>query len=165
MQETIAELWPEVRSDESARAMEAIAEGLWVLSEKYEKRGCIAQAVKCLEAICQSHVSFLPIVEVKTRLRIATLLLHHADNVTHAKTHLERAVILLFSNLTGFLFLRCCQVPILMSNSAPNRKLIISYMPGLISSVSSYHFLWFHVVTSWRELSLLFVAVYFSRFI
>ncbi|KAI5077473.1 hypothetical protein GOP47_0007297 [Adiantum capillus-veneris] len=76
-------------------AMEAVAEGLWSLAEKFEEGKCIAQAVKCLEALCQSHVSFLPILEVKTRLRIATLLLNHSDNVTHAKNHLERAQLLL----------------------------------------------------------------------
>ncbi|MCO5550423.1 hypothetical protein L7F22_003909 [Adiantum nelumboides] len=75
--------------------MEAVAEGLWLLAEKFEEGGCIAQAVKCLEALCQSHVSFLPILEVKTRLRIATILLNHTDNVTHAKNHLERAQLLL----------------------------------------------------------------------
>ena len=72
--------------------MEAIAQGLWALAEKHEKEGCIAQSLKCLEAICQSHVSFLPTVEVKTRLWIASLLLRHSDNVTYARTHLERAV-------------------------------------------------------------------------
>eukprot|EP00252_Welwitschia_mirabilis_P009254 TRINITY_DN2169_c0_g1_i1.p1 TRINITY_DN2169_c0_g1~~TRINITY_DN2169_c0_g1_i1.p1 ORF type:complete len:666 (-),score=133.06 TRINITY_DN2169_c0_g1_i1:361-2358(-) len=75
--------------------MEGVAEGLWQMSEEFEANGSIAQAVKCLEAICQSQVSFLPIVEVKTRLRIATLLLTHSDNVTHAKNHLERAQLLL----------------------------------------------------------------------
>ncbi|KAG0591394.1 hypothetical protein M758_1G168900 [Ceratodon purpureus] len=75
--------------------MESIAEGLWQLAEQHEVGGCIAQAVKCLEAICQSQVSFLPVIEVKTRLRIATLLLQHTDNVTHAKAHLERAQLLL----------------------------------------------------------------------
>jgi len=72
--------------------MEAVAEGLWGLAEYHEKRGEIGKAVKCLEAICQSEVSFFPIVEVKTRLRIATLLLHHSHNVNHAKSHLERSV-------------------------------------------------------------------------
>lgn len=72
--------------------MEAIAEGLWQLAEENEKAGRIAPAVKCLEAICQSQVSFLPVIEVKTRLRIASLLLEHTDNVPQAKAHLERAV-------------------------------------------------------------------------
>lgn len=72
--------------------MEAVAEGLWGLAEYHETRGEIGKAVKCLEAICQSEVSFFPIVEVKTRLRIATLLLHHSHNVNHAKSHLERSV-------------------------------------------------------------------------
>ncbi|ESW13988.1 hypothetical protein PHAVU_008G243600 [Phaseolus vulgaris] len=77
--------------------MEAVAEGLWGLAEYHEKRGEIGKAVKCLEAICQSEVSFFPIVEVKTRLRIATLLLHHSHNVNHAKSHLERSQLLLKS--------------------------------------------------------------------
>ncbi|KAL5549491.1 hypothetical protein UlMin_004722 [Ulmus minor] len=50
---------------------------IWLLSEQ---KGEIGKAVKCLEAICQSQVSFFPIVEVKTRLRIATLLLQHSHN-------------------------------------------------------------------------------------
>ncbi|KOM47124.1 hypothetical protein LR48_Vigan07g082800 [Vigna angularis] len=77
--------------------MEAVAEGLWGLAEYHETRGEIGKAVKCLEAICQSEVSFFPIVEVKTRLRIATLLLHHSHNVNHAKSHLERSQLLLKS--------------------------------------------------------------------
>ncbi|XP_022730009.1 sister chromatid cohesion protein SCC4 isoform X2 [Durio zibethinus] len=77
--------------------MEAVAEGLWGLADYHEKKGEIGKAVKCLEAICQSHASFLPIVEVKTRLRIATLLLRHSHNVNHAKSHLERSQLLLNS--------------------------------------------------------------------
>ncbi|XP_059429670.1 sister chromatid cohesion protein SCC4 [Corylus avellana] len=77
--------------------MEAVAEGLWGLADYHESTGEIGKAVKCLEAICQSHVSFFPIVEVKTRLRIATLLLKHSHNVTHAKSHLERSQLLLKS--------------------------------------------------------------------
>ncbi|KAI8574138.1 hypothetical protein RHMOL_Rhmol01G0331200 [Rhododendron molle] len=77
--------------------MEEVAEGLWGLADHHEKKGEIGKAVKCLEAICQSQVSFLPIVEVKTRLRIATLLLKHSHNVNHAKSHLERSQLLLKS--------------------------------------------------------------------
>ncbi|XP_040993384.1 sister chromatid cohesion protein SCC4 [Juglans microcarpa x Juglans regia] len=77
--------------------MEAVAEGLWGLADYHESKGEIGKAVKCLEAICQSQVSFFPIVEVKTRLRIATLLLKHSHNVTHAKSHLERSQLLLKS--------------------------------------------------------------------
>jgi MAternally-affected-uncoordination protein len=72
--------------------MEAIAEGLWGLADYHETKGEIAKTVKCLEAICQSSVSFFPIVEVKTRLRIATILLHHSRNSNHARSHLERSV-------------------------------------------------------------------------
>ncbi|KAH6836865.1 Tetratricopeptide repeat superfamily protein [Perilla frutescens var. hirtella] len=77
--------------------MEAVAEGLWALAEQHEQRLEIREAVKCLEAICQSPVSFLPIVEIKTRLRVAALLLKHSHNVNHAKSHLERSQLLLKS--------------------------------------------------------------------
>ncbi|KAK6912324.1 Chromatid cohesion factor MAU2 [Dillenia turbinata] len=77
--------------------MEVVAEGLWRLADYHEKRGEVGKAVKCLEAICQSQVSFFPIVEVKTRLRIASLLLNHFHNVNHAKSHLERSQLLLKS--------------------------------------------------------------------
>lgn len=85
--------------------MEEIAEGLWQLAELHEKAGCIPPAVKCLEAICQSQVSFLPVIEVKTRLRIATLLLQYTDNVPQAKAHLERAVGV--SNAVCTRFMQC----------------------------------------------------------
>ncbi|PIN25550.1 hypothetical protein CDL12_01708 [Handroanthus impetiginosus] len=77
--------------------MEAVAEGLWALAEHHEQRKEIGKAVKCLEAICQSPVSFLPIVEIKTRLRVASLLLKHSHNINHAKAHLERSQLLLKS--------------------------------------------------------------------
>lgn len=72
--------------------MEAVAEGLWGLADYHEKTGEIGKAIKCLEAICQSRVSFLPIIEAKTRLHVATLLLRHTHNLNQAKAHLERAV-------------------------------------------------------------------------
>lgn len=77
--------------------MDGVAEGLWELADLHEKNGEIAKSIKCLEAICQSTVSFLPVIEVKTRLRIATLLLKHSNNVNHAKSHLERSQLLLKS--------------------------------------------------------------------
>ncbi|KAL7081878.1 hypothetical protein ACP275_14G066000 [Erythranthe tilingii] len=77
--------------------MEAVAEGLWELAEQHEQSREIGKAVKCLEAICQSPISFLPIVEIKTRLRLAALLLKHSHNVNHAKSHLERSQLLLKS--------------------------------------------------------------------
>ncbi|XP_010650793.1 sister chromatid cohesion protein SCC4 isoform X2 [Vitis vinifera] len=77
--------------------METVAEGLWGLADMHEKKGEIGKAVKCLEALCQSQVSFLPILEIKTRLRIATLLLKHSHNLNHAKSHLERSQLLLKS--------------------------------------------------------------------
>ncbi|XP_077239230.1 tetratricopeptide repeat (TPR)-like superfamily protein [Tasmannia lanceolata] len=79
------------------REMEAVAEGLWGLADYHERIGEIGKTVKCLEAICQSKVSFLPIIEIKTRLRIASLLLKHTHNVNHARSHLERSQLLLKS--------------------------------------------------------------------
>ncbi|CAN0876848.1 Sister chromatid cohesion protein SCC4 [Linum grandiflorum] len=77
--------------------MEAVAEGLWGLADYHEKRGEVAKSIKCLEAICQSQSPFLPIIEVKTRLRLATLLLKHTHHANHAKSHLERSQLLLKS--------------------------------------------------------------------
>lgn len=89
--------------------METVAEGLWSLADRWEEEGRVGQAVKCLEAICQSHVSFLPITDVKTRLRIASLLLRHTDNVSHAKSHLERAVRIFFFSISHGIY-RCYHV-------------------------------------------------------
>ena len=50
------------------------------------------QAVKCLEAVCQSPVPFLPLVEIRTRMALARVLLRHSTNVTRAKEHMDRVV-------------------------------------------------------------------------
>ncbi|GAV58591.1 TPR_2 domain-containing protein/Cohesin_load domain-containing protein [Cephalotus follicularis] len=92
--------------------MQAVAEGLWSLADYWEKKGDMGKAVKCLEAICQSHVSFLPIVEVKSRLRVASLLMKHTHNVTQAKAHLERAQLLLKS-IPSCLQLKCATYSLL----------------------------------------------------
>ncbi|KAK3249715.1 hypothetical protein CYMTET_40870 [Cymbomonas tetramitiformis] len=68
----------------------AVADALLVLAGEFSADGCHLQAIKCLEAICQSQESFLPLVEVETRLRLAQLLLQHTDNFAAAKAHLER---------------------------------------------------------------------------
>lgn len=52
------------------------------------------QAIKCLEAICQSE-AFLPEVQVKARLRVSALLLEYTDNYDEAKIHLERTQLVL----------------------------------------------------------------------
>ncbi|OVA02200.1 Cohesin loading factor [Macleaya cordata] len=109
--------------------MEALAEGLWGLADLHEQKGEIGKAVKCLEAICQSQVSFLPIIEIKTRLRIATLLLKHTHNVNHAKSHLERSQLLLKSIPSCF-ELKCraysllCQCYHLVGAIPPQKQII-----------------------------------------
>jgi MAternally-affected-uncoordination protein len=50
------------------------------------------QAIKSLEAICQSAVSCLPQLELKARIRLASLLLKYTDNGIAAKQKLEPAV-------------------------------------------------------------------------
>ncbi|XP_059659915.1 sister chromatid cohesion protein SCC4 [Cornus florida] len=119
--------------------MESVAEGLWGLADHHEKMGEIGKAIKCLEAICQSTVSFLPIVEIKTRLRIATLLLKHSHNVNHAKSHLERSQLLLKSIPSCF-ELKCRAYSLLsqcyhLVGSIPSQKQILN--KGLELTTSS----------------------------
>ncbi|GAB2274700.1 hypothetical protein Dimus_009471 [Dionaea muscipula] len=119
--------------------MEGVAEGLWGLADYHEKRGEIGKAIKCLEAIPQSSVSFLPIVEVKFRLRIATLLLRHSHNVNQAKSHLERSQLLLKSIPSCFelkyraysLLSQCYH----LVGAIPSQKQIISKAIELIESL------------------------------
>lgn len=120
--------------------MEAVAEGLWGLADYHENKGEIGKAVKCLEAICQSHVSFLPIVEIKTRLRISTLLLKHTHNVNHAKSHLERSQLLLKAIPSCF-ELKCRTFSLLsqcyhLVGAIPPQKLILYKALDLTSSAS-----------------------------
>lgn len=74
---------------------ERAAAGLWLLADRHEQRGGISEAIKCVEAICQSQPAFLPLTEVKSRVRVAALLLEHTENVGQARHHLERAQLLL----------------------------------------------------------------------
>lgn len=118
--------------------MEAVAEGLWEMAENFEKKGEIAKAIKCLEAICQSNVSFLPIVEVKTRIRIAALLLRHTHNVNQAKYHLERSQLLLKSIPSCF-ELKCRAYSLLsqcyhLVGSIPPQKQILNKALELVAS-------------------------------
>ncbi|KAF3635954.1 hypothetical protein FXO37_25702 [Capsicum annuum] len=118
--------------------MERVAEGLWVLADYEEKKGEIGKSVKCLEAICQSQVSFLPIIEIKTRLRIANLLLNHSNNVNHAKSHLERSQLLLKSIPSCF-ELKCRAYSLLsqcyqLVGAIPSQKQILNKGLELIST-------------------------------
>ncbi|KAF6139826.1 hypothetical protein GIB67_009673 [Kingdonia uniflora] len=63
-------------------------------------------------------VAFLPI-EIKTRLRIATLPLKHSHNVNHAKSHLERSQLLLKS-IPSYFELKCRAFSLLMKLWACN---------------------------------------------
>ncbi|KAL5720760.1 hypothetical protein ACHQM5_013399 [Ranunculus cassubicifolius] len=77
--------------------METIAEALWGLADLHESLNEIPKSIKSLESLFNSPISLLPITEIKTRLRIATLLLKHTHNINHAKSHLERSQLLLKS--------------------------------------------------------------------
>lgn len=75
---------------------ETVVEGLWALADEAEQvHRNIPTAIKCLETAVASGLSLLPLAEVRTRLRLAQLLLSHTHNLTHAKSHLERAHLLL----------------------------------------------------------------------
>ncbi|XP_010555016.1 PREDICTED: uncharacterized protein LOC104824615 [Tarenaya hassleriana] len=110
--------------------MEGVAEGLWGLADYHQKKGDVGKSIKCLEAICQSQVSFLPLVEVKSRLRVSSLLLRYSDNVNHAKSHLERCLLLLKSIPSSFdlkfktysLLSHCYH---LLASFAPQRNLLL----------------------------------------
>ncbi|GLT45154.1 hypothetical protein SLA2020_190070 [Shorea laevis] len=119
--------------------MEAVAEGLWGLADYHEKTGEIGKAIKCLEAICQSRVSFLPIIEAKTRLHVATLLLRHTHNLNHAKAHLERAQLIL-NSLPSCFELKCRAYSLLshcynVLGSIPHQKQILYKALQLASTV------------------------------
>lgn len=121
--------------------MESVAEGLWALADYQEKKGDVGKAIKCLEAICQTSVSFLPVTEVKTRLRIASLLLNHTHNVNHAKSHLERSHLLLKSIPSCF-DLKCKAFSLLSQSyhlvgAISSQKLLLSRALDLISAASA----------------------------
>ncbi len=90
---------------------------LWALSDQCLAQGKVIEAVRCLESIvqrgCATHhlhagQQTQPLgetsaiakgavvdVEVKTRLRLADVLIRFTTNYHHAKAHLDRAVRLL----------------------------------------------------------------------
>ena len=119
--------------------MEAVAEGLWGLADHHERKGEMGKALKCLEAICQSRAAFYPVVEVRTRLRAATLLLKHSHNVAHAKAHLERAQLLL-NSVPSCLDLKCraysllSQCYHLVGAIAPQRQILHKALDLLASA-------------------------------
>ena len=69
----------------------AAFEALQSLAEEFAAAGAPLQSLKCLEAALNGELSPPPLVEVRARLRLATLLLRHADAAGAAKAQLERA--------------------------------------------------------------------------
>ncbi|XP_023761709.1 cyprosin [Lactuca sativa] len=51
--------------------MDGVAEGLWELVDLHENNGEIMKSVKRIETIYQNTVSFLPVIEFKTRKSVA----------------------------------------------------------------------------------------------
>ncbi|KAJ3670735.1 hypothetical protein LUZ60_008161 [Juncus effusus] len=72
-------------------------EGLCALAEESTLRRDFPAAIRCLEASLSSPPSFplSPLLESQIRLRLASLLLSHTHNLHHAKSHLERSLLLL----------------------------------------------------------------------
>ncbi|MCL7050589.1 hypothetical protein MKW94_028283 [Papaver nudicaule] len=129
------------------------AEGLWELADFHEQNFDIGKTVKCLEAICQSQISFSPIVEIKSRLRIASLLLTYTHNINHAKSHLERSELLLKS-IPACLELKCRVYSLLsqcyyLLGAIPSQKQIINKGLGLVSRGDGFEVkLWYCNFTS-----------------
>ncbi|XP_074575943.1 sister chromatid cohesion protein SCC4 [Curcuma longa] len=119
--------------------MEAVVEGLWSLAEEAELRRDYGAAVKCLEALLQSDASLLPLVEIRTRLRLAYILLNRSYNLNHAKAHLERALLLLSSAPSASLHLKLSAHSLLarcyhLVGAIPAQKHIILRALNLLSS-------------------------------
>ncbi|RZS21070.1 hypothetical protein BHM03_00053653 [Ensete ventricosum] len=119
--------------------MEAVVEGLWSLAEEAELCRDYGAAVKCLESLLQCGASLLPLVEIRTRLRLAHLLLSRSHNLNHAKAHLERALLLLSSGRSAALHLKLSAHSLLarcyhLVGAIPPQKHIILRALDLLSS-------------------------------
>eukprot|EP01104_Vermistella_antarctica_P011282 TRINITY_DN3144_c0_g1_i1.p1 TRINITY_DN3144_c0_g1~~TRINITY_DN3144_c0_g1_i1.p1 ORF type:complete len:349 (-),score=98.24 TRINITY_DN3144_c0_g1_i1:120-1166(-) len=82
---------------------------LWGLAEHHAKRTKHFEAITCLEAIIQAYTpsptqrdgegpassKLLVLVEVRTRVRLAELLLRHTHCIGLAKAHLDRSLLLI----------------------------------------------------------------------
>ncbi|CAL9778278.1 unnamed protein product [Musa acuminata subsp. burmannicoides] len=119
--------------------MEAVVEGLWSLAEEAELRRDYGAAAKCLESLLQCGASLLPLVEIRTRLRLAHLLLSRSHNLNHAKAHLERALLLLSSARSAALHLKLSAHSLLarcyhLIGAIPSQKHILLRALDLLSS-------------------------------
>ncbi|KAF6153108.1 hypothetical protein GIB67_034830 [Kingdonia uniflora] len=93
-----------------------------------------------LRSSLSKPVAFLPI-EIKTRLRFATLLLKHSHNVNQAKSHLERSQLLLKS-IPSYFELKCRAYSLLsqcynLVGAIPQQKQIINKGLELISTAEN----------------------------
>jgi MAternally-affected-uncoordination protein len=65
----------------------------WATAEELLKYGHVVDCIRCLEGLCiKVNFDRQPILEVKTRIRLAIILLKYTENFNHAKVHLEKAV-------------------------------------------------------------------------
>ncbi|KAL0484443.1 hypothetical protein AKO1_005154 [Acrasis kona] len=66
----------------------------WAASEEFLKYGHLIDSIRVLEGLC-TKVNFdrKPMLEVRTRIRLASILLKYTENHSHAKFHLEKAQI------------------------------------------------------------------------
>jgi MAternally-affected-uncoordination protein len=71
---------------------ENVVHSLWALAEETLHSYNFKEAIYFLESICNSSLRMIPQLEVRTRLRLAEVLLKHTDDVDCAKEHLDHAV-------------------------------------------------------------------------
>lgn len=72
---------------------ENLSNVLWMMAEKCLQANQIIQAIQCLEAIIQSEeIRFSPTIVIKTRVRLAEILLTYTENYEEALHHLNKAV-------------------------------------------------------------------------
>ncbi|CAL8469751.1 g9293 [Coccomyxa elongata] len=80
-------------------------ESLHILAEHFTKNGHYLQAIKCHTALCLGGKE-VPVVEARSQLALAKLLLQHTHNAAEARSHLERALLLL-GRSQQYLGVRC----------------------------------------------------------
>lgn len=94
----------------AVEALSILAKGLLASNQPF-------QAIKCLEAVCQSSTQ-MPVAAAKARLWLSQLLLQHTQNINEATQHLQQAVSLVLQRLVETLVAASCQKESLLCRAA-----------------------------------------------